>query len=483
MTNIDIVFATVPYTDTKNPLMAPAILKSIATKANKTAITIDLNIEAVNFIETLPDKNNYIDFFHTGVSTSTAQISDKLFDLFFGFAKKLLEFNPKIIGLSVFTYTCQPATKFLSFIIKKLSPHTKIILGGAGLTNNLVGVSKFAEYLLQKKIIDFYIRGDGENSLYNYLTLDDTEIAGINGNAWTELTNSDLAQLPIPNYDDYDFTVYGENDTILMPILGSRGCVRNCSFCDIHAHWTKFSWRSGQHIFEEMIALSKKYDIHYFKFQDSLINGNLKEYRVLMKLISAHNATCPANKKLTWGSFFIIRPSNQFTEEDWRLTASGGAVYLAVGIETFSDVGRFHLGKKFTNADIEFSLQMAKKYNFQLALLFLVGYITETEADIDFAVKWYEEHTEYKDMILINLGTPLGILEGTSLKKNFDNLKLTKTGPNDQDWANEAIGNTPANRIKWFYRLKETVERLGYQQTFGSDNQYILERMMMQAVK
>ena len=202
-----------------------------------------------------------------------------------------------------------------------------------------------------------------------------------------------------------------------------------------------------------------------------------------MKLISAHNATTPANKTLTWGSFFIIRPSNQFTEEDWRLTASGGAVWLAVGIETFSDVGRFHLGKKFTNADIEFSLQMARKYNLQLSLLFLVGYITETEADIDFAVKWYEEHTEYKDMMLINLGTPLGILEGTPLKKNFDNLKLTKTGPNDQDWANEAIGNTPANRIKWFYRLKETVERLGYQQTFGSDNQYILERMMMQAVK
>jgi signal transduction histidine kinase len=35
----DIVFATVPWTDTGLPLMAPAILKSIATKANKTSVT------------------------------------------------------------------------------------------------------------------------------------------------------------------------------------------------------------------------------------------------------------------------------------------------------------------------------------------------------------------------------------------------------------------------------------------------------------
>lgn len=469
----DIIFATVPYTDTLSPLMAPAILKSIATKANKTSATVDLNIKAINFIEQSPYKNDFINFFHHGESTK--EIEKDLFELFYSFAELLLSYNPKIIGLSVFTYNCQIGTKYLCLILKKLSPETKIIIGGAGLTNNLVGPSKYAELLIKQGLIDFYIKGDGENALYSYLTEQDN-IPGVNSSDWQELSNDDLKTLPIPDYDDYNFEDY--DDVKVIPILGSRGCVRNCSFCDIHAHWTKFSWRSGEHIFEEMLMLNKKYNVIKFMFQDSLINGNLKEYRVLMKLISEYNSDKPKEEKFEWSSFFIMRPFGQFTEEDWRLTAEGGGLTLFVGIESWNDKSRFHLGKKFTNEDIEFGIQMAKKYGIKLVLLFFIGYVTDTEEDIDFAIKWYEDHVEYKDTLIINLGTPLGILSGTPLQEQFDDLKLTRIGPHDQDWVNPATGNTPAKRVEWFQRLDKTVRELGYPQIAGPDNRFILERMM-----
>ena len=44
----DILFTTVPYTDTDEPLMSPAVLKAIAQSAGYSAVAIDLNIELVN---------------------------------------------------------------------------------------------------------------------------------------------------------------------------------------------------------------------------------------------------------------------------------------------------------------------------------------------------------------------------------------------------------------------------------------------------
>jgi hypothetical protein len=457
--------------------MAPAVLKSIALKAGKTSATIDLNIQAVNFINALGEEDRFkvINFFHHG--EVSIDVYDHIYNLFSGFAQQILEHQPSIVGISLFTYNCQTSAEYMAFLIKKLSPETKVIMGGAGLTNNLIGVSHYAENLLQTKLIDFYIRGDGEQALYNYLTTERTDLPGINQSAWQELTNDDLVKLPPPDYDDYNFDEYSKRKVI--SVLGSRGCVRNCTFCDIHAHWTKFSWRSGEHIFEEMKMLNQKYGIRSFLFQDSLINGNMKEYRALMRLIADYNKSVNPDQKLEWSSYFILRPVKQFTEEDWKLTAEGGAKILTIGIESLSDTARFHLGKKFTNTDVDFGLTMARKYNIKFMMLFLTGYITESEADVDAACEWWEDHKDYKDVMMVNLGVPLGILKGTPLDENFKEWGLQRIGPDDQDWVNPATDNTPSNRVRWHRKLVDTVTRLGFEQHGGADNRFIIERMVM----
>lgn len=467
---IDIVFTTVPYTDTKLPMMAPAVLKSIAVKASKTAVTEDLNVQLINYVRDHPHRDDILEFFKSGFAVTAVQ--QEVFDILYQYAKQLLSHQPKIVSLSVFTYHCQIATKYLSLFIKELSPSTRILIGGAGLVKTLIGSPIFAKRLVSSGLVDFYIRGDGETALYDYLTSTQETI----DDNWKELDNSDLLELPTPDYDDYDFSVY-ETDGI--PILGSRGCVQKCTFCDIHSHWTKFSFRSGQHIFEEMLELCKKYGIYKFTFQDSLINGNFKEYKALMTLVANHNNNVEKEKRLIWSSFFILRKEKIFNEEQWKLTAEGGGVYLVIGIESFSDESRKHLGKNFTNEDIEFALQMAKKYNIKLVLLYLIGYVTETEQDQLNAIKWLEDHyEEYHDTVIINLGSSLGITEGTPLRENFEALKLVKVDDTDQGWSNPATGNTPKRRTEWYLQLQETVERLGYKQIINHDNRYILERMM-----
>ena len=78
--------------------------------------------------------------------------------------------------------------------------------------------------------------------------------AGVDNTDWIQ--QLDLERSPLPDYSDYDLDAY-EGDQIM--ITGSRGCVRRCTFCDIHKHWKKFVYRKGQDIANEMIEQSKRY--------------------------------------------------------------------------------------------------------------------------------------------------------------------------------------------------------------------------------
>ena len=477
--NTDIVFCTVPYTETTLPLMAPAVLKSIATRAGKKSVTVDLNLELLKHLESVSNRYELLEFFHTG--SAPDQVLGEIYHIHLQYADLIYSYGPSIVGLSVFTYNCQASTKLLSFILKKINPDIKIIIGGAGIGNNLLDKSKFGESLVKQKLIDFYIKGDGENSLYEYLTTQSVDSVGINTDQWTNLSNEDLAQLPIPDYSDYNFDAYDTLENAghrVVPILGSRGCVRNCSFCDIHNHWNKFTWRAGEHVFEEMLELNKKYQSTFFLFQDSLINGNQKEYKKMCLLLQEYNQDKSAEDKFKWGGYFILRPKNQFKEEDWKLTADAGANYLAIGIETLNDKARFHLGKKFTNDDIEFGLEMIQKYNIPVIFLFFTGYITDTEEDIDFVEEWLRSHVKYQNVMSLNLGTPLGILAGTPLHNNFESLGLKWMGDAPEDWYNPANNNNPLARAQWNQRIIQLAKDLKYKIVGGADNRYILERML-----
>lgn len=476
------VFVTVPFTDTRKPLMAPAILSSIAKQAGKTSATLDLNQEFLRELDEMSESDRFkiLAFFRE--EHWEPDIIDRAWHMVQGMADKILALNPTMVGISVFTYNCRCATKYLAWLLKRNRPEVKIVIGGAGIMKSFSGAPDFAERLLDNGLIDFYIYGDGEKALYHYLTTQNTRFAGINTHNWKTMTRQEVELLPRPDYSDYDFALYEQ--PLSLPILGSRGCVRQCTFCDYHTHWDRFTYRSGQHIFDEMIEFNQRYGVTYFHFTDSLINGNLREYRVLTQLLSDHNQTLPESQKITWGGFFIFRSQESFTERDWKLTVDSGGRHLAVGIETLTDSVRRELGKNFTNADIEFSLQQARRYGaglIKFQFLFFTGYPSETDADYEYQCQWWREHQAYRDVIwAANTGTPLGILDNTPLRRDFDKLGLVQIGPEPEDWINPANGNTPEKRVEWNRMIVDVLRECGIQNVTGYDTHYILERMRSQ---
>ena len=467
----DVIICTVPWTDSSIPLMAPATLKPIIEKTGLSCLAVDLNVEVYQFTREHPLRDDLIRFFFDEhVTNSTAEVLDRIF---LTTAQQIVSWNPKYVGLSLFSYVCQHSAKWLAYYIKKLDPNIQILAGGAGCLSSFTGPSEYIDQMLNLKLFDYHIRGDGENSLYELLK-GNTNYSGINSLTWEEMNKEELRSLPMPIYDNYIFELY---DKKVLPLIGSRGCVRQCKFCDYIANWKQFQWRTAEDIFAEMVEQSQKYNIYGFKFQDSLTNGNQKEFFKLIELLGNHNQT--AKNKLRWSGFYIFRNPTSTSEREWELLSLSGVEILTVGIENFNEHIRYNIGKKFSNHAIDFHLAQAKKHNIKLLILNIVGYVNETRKDIDFARQWLYDHLEYRDTIVyIQWGGTLGIFPNTYLEQHKDELGIKMIGEQPNLWINESISSTPALRASWVHELNTLSRELGYKVANNLDNHYILETLM-----
>jgi hypothetical protein len=466
----DVVICAVPWTDTNMPMMAPAALKPTVERANLTCLAVDLNQEVFQYTQQHPQRELFADFFFNGKSHPS--IEDDLNRMFSDIATGILSYQPKWVGLSLLSYACQHSAKWIAWFLKKHNPDIKIIFGGAGCLPTFTGPSLYVNQLTEFGLLDYHIRGDGEHSLYELL-VGNKNYEGIGTETWKEMSNDDIRTLPFPDYDDYDLDIYGKRVT---PILGSRGCVRQCTFCDYIANWKNFRWRTGQDIFNEMLHQNQKYGANYFKFQDALINGNQKEFKALVRLLADHNDTNPSNQ-FKWSSFFIFRDITPNCEQDWDDMYRSGADVLMVGIENLNERIRYAMGKKFSNASIDFHLEQALKYNITCVLGQIVGYIDETEQDIDYIKQWLTTHTQFKDIILLQWGGTLGIFPNTYLMENKEFMGIKLVGPTPQHWISNKTTSTASDRVRWVKELVQLSKDLGYRVAENLDNHYILETL------
>ncbi|NLI76247.1 MAG: B12-binding domain-containing radical SAM protein [Candidatus Riflebacteria bacterium] len=83
----------------------------------------------------------------------------------------------------------------------------------------------------------------------------------------------DLDRLPFPALDLLDIHAYDMPLHVLggerLPIIASRGCPYDCSFCVSPVLWErKVKWRSAANVLAEMQEIGRKYGIRFFHFWD-----------------------------------------------------------------------------------------------------------------------------------------------------------------------------------------------------------------------
>ena len=390
MQHTKVVIAAVPYVNTPRPLAAPGVLKASLTKHGIECVALDLNVDAENKISQHKHKEKFVDFFKNQIVAD--EIIDDISLLIEYCADEILKHQPTIIALSLFCYSCQNFTAWLCACIRQRAPKIKIVIGGPGLqlTSGAM-VFSFPENLKRKKLIDDFISGDGEISLVEYIN-GNLDYPGINSSSWKPV--EDLNALPIPDYSDYQWFKYQQQS---MPIIDSRGCVQSCEFCDVIAFWKKFQYLSAETIFSQMMVLKEKHKFVKFDFRSSVSNGNLKEFKKLMQMISEYNNRSDIfpNERLTWDGSFIVRPAKSHDEEFWKLVKDSNPDRLFCGVESVVERVRIGLGKNFSNADLDHFLTMTQLYQIPVNLMCISGYPGETDEEFEQSKQWFRSRKHF----------------------------------------------------------------------------------------
>ena len=463
----DLVLATVPYTDTPIPLYAIAQLKSVAMEAGWTCKAMDFNNEFLVPINNHRHGSALVDWFYH--ETYHPGCEKFILDMIHSMANRILAHKPKMVGLSLFSYASQIATKYLCLAIRRKDPSVTIVIGGSGCFDNVLGESVYVDAMHQMNLINHHFTGDAELAFYDFLK-GKHDIIGMDESKWKELSNKDIAEIPFADFDDYDWTKYR---TPVIPMTASRGCVRRCKFCSDIAHWKMFSFRTGQHIFDEMLFQAEKYKIKHFAFTDALINGNVREFRNLCGLLSEYNSANP-DDKISWESQFIFRPQKQFKEDEWELLAGSNPTELFTGIESLDPEVRHDMGKKFNQEDLNFNLEQCLKHNIHIFGMMIVGYPTEDEHSIQVAKDWLTNNTHFQPVLEFSFGGTMAILPGTYLDNNREEYGIEVFGPPWQMWSSNKSGSTPEKRLEWWRELSGHAKELGYEIGTAHENESVV---------
>jgi len=449
---LDIIFCALPYSNLDHIYSAPAILKGVAVTNGFKAKTVDFGCKLLNQLERDVDKFNETQiYFITAESTSFKHYSEieKFYDNCIDYFKN----NPSTyIALSVLSILTHRCVYELCKRIKENKIDSKIVIGGRGAkvsayenVANLYNVKGkerligFGDFLIKRGLADVLIIGDGEDAILELLQTD----------SLTQ-TNfvSDEFRSPIPDYSDYNFSDYLFYDSVMLPVTGSKGCVRDCDFCDIKFQFGKYRYRSGTDIAHELIAVSSIYNIYKFQFTDSLVNGGYKPFREFLEILSKYNLQNP-HKRITWNGQYICRPYQEIPKDLYQLMRDSGAHGLTIGAESGSNNVLNAMNKKTTVEALLTELENFRKYNITCVLLTFVGHWSETWEDFVDHCKMLVNITPYVrsgTISAVSLGTPYVLLDGTPSMFNhkLNNIIYDEFDPKN-NWLNL---DNPANTFE-----------------------------------
>jgi radical SAM superfamily enzyme YgiQ (UPF0313 family) len=442
-----------PPLERSRPPLSGAILASVCKNEGHNCHAVDLQVNLDKFLEQQGiDKEYFGDVFYehsTGFTSDQIELLNKFIT---AELEPVAKQNYDYVLVSLFSYLARPFGEVFLPHLRKATT-AKIVIGGAGITHRASPLNPrpaFAENLRNNHIINDFIIGEAEEALPIYFRHGSGP--GISNYNFKQIDNLDAQ--PWPDYSFYNLTNYHNDIQKELVIIGSRGCVRSCTFCDVAATSPKYRYRSGRDIANEIIHHYEVHGVTNYYFADSLVNGSFKAFDEMCNGLASYNFAEPIN----WSGQYIIRSKNTTPKNHFEMLKASGCQLLFIGIESGCDRVRFELGKKFTNDDIEYYLENFNQQDIKTLFLFFTGYVSETEQDHEETLAMFKRWQRYvatgtiQGIETLNV---LGVLPGSPLEKiaienNFVFLQDHNGQPNVRSWINP---NNPG------FDFKERVRR------------------------
>lgn len=428
----DIIFCSIPYSDLDHVYSAPAILKGVAVTNNYQARTIDFGITLLELCDRNVDLFAQIQNYFISPGNPLDQTQSNILDQFYKKVLKFFQDNPSTyIGISILSiYTHKSAFDIIRMLKENQIP-AKIIVGGRGakvpfyeITCSGLGLTKldrtisYGEFLKKKNLVDHVVIGDGEDAILSILRNENTEIKD---------NRTDTFKYPLPDYTNYEFDKYLYHNEISFPITGSKGCVRDCDFCDIRFQFGKYRYRNGKDIANEMMYIAGNFGFSKFQFTDSLVNGGLKSLEEFCTIIADYNSSHP-QKQIRWTGQYICRPETQMPKRLYKLMADSGAEGLTIGAESGSNHVLEMMNKKTTVEALYSELEQFRQHGLTCVLLTFVGHWSETFEDFIDHCKMFIKILPYVrsgTISSVQAGLPALILDGTPGMRDVEKFQIS----------------------------------------------------------
>lgn len=449
-----------PKIGLNNPPLAPALLQAIAVEMGCTVRFQDINLDFQHqFNEQSDITRGWCEFGQELSLLDQEQMLDWINSLDLEWV-----YTSEVVGISVFS---KHSHSFTTWFLKNFRSRIKgiIVVGGAG-----IGIDNYGQQLFDQGLIDYFVLNEGERSWRNILS-NRLPVQGVNSPGEVLF---DFTEVPMPDYSWYKLDQYltSKAHGRTVGIEGSRGCVRNCTFCDIGSFWKKYKFKDGNVLAQELIRLQQKFQVKHFFFNDSLVNGSDRAFRDFCSVLADYNKT--AIDPIEWSGYYIIKPMQNYKDRDWQNLRDSGVKSLFIGIESGSESVRNHMKKKFSNADIDHAMEKIQFYGIRCTWLLIIGYPTETEEDFEQTLdllRRYQHMGLDRTIDTVALGTTLGIMSGSPLYDLQDSLHIVGMLPgfdNGVTWKNE--NSDFSVRVRRRIHAEEVIRELGYNSWVGDND-------------
>ena len=484
---LDVLMLSIPRIAPVRPQAAMGILKALCMQENKTSATIDFNKEF--FLELTKthtaDAKEIDEYFITNHVTLSEQAKETYKIWLESCVNKVLDCPAKILVVSIFSWQSQRfAYDFLS-ILRELFTG-EIIVGGQGLENrqnmssHWTPTAEFAELLLKEKLIDWYLKGESEETFPKFLR-GERDLPGLNCNGVVIL--EDCNKIPISNFSDFDLTSY-QNGFVggVLPIESCRGCVRACVFCEMSGEHGAYRHKDGARLGQELIHYYETYGVKHYYFHDDLINGDLIDFdKFLDEILNYYKEHDLPNRTFSFSGYWIVRSKKQFNEHSFEKLYRAGGNTLVTGVETGSDRLRKVMKKGFINTDLEFTLEQISKFGMKFYFMLISGLpgetLTDFEETLESLTRW-QKYVATGAIIGINLGTTATIEQGTAIYNNYKKFNLVgfnNARPTGINWmSTETPELDYRERVRRRVLVQEHVVKLGYPLWKGDDHLKII---------
>ena len=198
--------------------------------------------------------------------------------------------DTRIFGFTCLFSHCWPLVLDIARVLRRRFPSAIFVAGGEHPSAMAAGV-------LASGCFDVVVKGEGEETFLElvrrvYAGQDWRHVAGTahldeSGKCVVNPARARIRAVndfPYPDWDQWSIDAYiaahqvtGVNLGRSMPILGSRGCPFECTFCSNPDMWTqRYIMRSPKGLVDEMEYLKSRYHVTGFTFMDSTFIVNRK---------------------------------------------------------------------------------------------------------------------------------------------------------------------------------------------------------------